>query len=111
MKKILLLLVVLILVGCGKEEKKSKLDTILEKDNYVIIDVRTNEEYNEGHLVDSINIPYDEIENTITIEKDKTILVYCRSGQRSSIAKTTLIKMGYDVYDLGAFEKIDLPQE
>ena len=87
------------------------LKRILEEDNYVILDVRTEEEYEEGHVVGSMNIPYDEIDATIDIDKDKTVLVYCRSGRRSAIALETLTDLGFEVMDLGAFDDLDLEKE
>ncbi len=110
MKKFLSLLgITLLLTGCSS--KDDELLSILDEDNYIIVDVRTNEEYSEGHLVGALNIPYDSIDENVDLDTDKTILVYCRSGQRSKIAKATLLNLGFDVYDMGAFEKIDLPKE
>lgn len=109
MKKILVVLFLcLFLCGCGS---KSELDKIIEDDNYIIVDVRSEDEYNVSHLVDAINIPYDQISFGVNLDKDKTILVYCMSGNRSSIAYKTLDSLGYDVYDMGAFAEIDLPKE
>lgn len=70
----------------------------------VIIDVRTKEEYESGHIENAINIPYDNINSkTINNSKDTNIIVYCRSGSRSKTAANTLIKLGYkNVYDLGS---------
>ena len=45
------------------------------------------------------------------LDKSKTILVYCQSGNRSGMSYNILISLGYEVYDLGAFESIDLPKE
>lgn len=74
----------------------------------LIIDVRTEAEWNRGHIEGAILIPYDLIGEKIgTIAKDKTngIYVYCRSGRRSKIAKATLEKIGYkDVVNLGSLE-------
>ena len=110
MKKLFLLLIVtILLVGCGKV--KSKLDQILEKNNYIIVDVRTEEEFNETHVKGAINIPYDEIDEDTDLIKTKTIMVYCKSGKRSNIAYNTLKSLGYDVYDLGAYDTIDLEKE
>ena len=110
MKKIFyLLLIVFVLVGCGKT--KSKLDEILSKNNYIIVDVRTDEEYNASHVKGAINIPYDEIDENVNLDKSKTILVYCKSGTRSNIAYNTLTSLGYDVYDMGAFDNITLEKE
>ena len=68
-------------------------------------------EYNGGHVVDAINIPHNEIDENVNLDKDKTILVYCMSGTRSEAAYNILISLGYDVYDLGAFSEIDLPKK
>lgn len=117
MKKILILLIISIsLIGCGTKEKiqennPNKLDQVLEEGNYVVVDVRTSEEYNESHVVESYNIPYDEIDESIYLDKDKPVLVYCKSGERSKKAYETLKKLGYEVYDLGAFSSVDLPKE
>jgi len=110
MKKIVLFLVMcLLLVGCGKT-KIQKYKGIMSENDYVIIDVRTKEEYDDGHLVDAINIPYDEIDETIDINKEKIIFVYCKSGNRSKYAYEVLKNLGYTTYDLGAFQDIDLPK-
>lgn len=74
----------------------------------LIIDVRTETEWNSGHIEGAILIPYDLIEDRIgTVAKDKSkrIYVYCRSGRRSKIAKESLEKLGYrDVVNLGSVE-------
>ena len=107
MKRILLLIgCVLLLGGCATKVDNNRLDRIIENNTYIIVDVRTKEEYDEGHLKDAINIPYDEIEENI-FDKTKTILVYCKSGARSKKAYDSLTKMGYTAYDLGAYDKID----
>lgn len=106
------------LCGCDNKEEfinkqinKDEIKDIMINSEYVIIDVRTEEEYNIGHLVDSINIPYDEIDKNIDIDKDRIIFVYCKSGNRSSIAFNMLKGLGYTVYDLGAYNDIELPKE
>ena len=119
-KKFLVLIVVLLLlVGCGKKEEKkiesgkvtcSQMKTIMKYDNNpVLIDVRTAEEYNEGHLDGAINIPYDVIVSPgvttmDSIIPDETpIVVYCKSGNRSGQAYNSLKMAGYkNVYDMGA---------
>ncbi len=124
MKKILIVLSILLLVGCGSQEKEpitvhslqnnniDSLAIIIESGNYIIVDVREKEEYDESHLKGAINIPYDTIDEKVDLDKTKKILVYCKSGKRSSIAYTTLTNLGYDVYDLGAYSNIDyLPKE
>ena len=81
--------------------------------NINIIDVRSKEEYNSGHIESNINIPLDTIDN-IKMNKDEYIVVYCQSGTRSKKASDTLISMGYNnVYDMGGINtwKYDLVEE
>lgn len=114
MKKILILVIAVITVcGCSSKSNKqdNKLEKIILENNYIIVDVRTEEEYKTSHLKDSINISYDEIDESVELDKNKTILVYCKSGTRSKIAYNTLVNLGYKVYDLGAFSDISLPKE
>ena len=63
------------------------------------------------HVKDSINIPYNEINKNSDIDKNKIILVYCRSGKRSNMAYQTLKDLGYEVYDLGSIDNIKLEKE
>ncbi|MEH6625299.1 MAG: rhodanese-like domain-containing protein [Motiliproteus sp.] len=68
------------------------------KQGAVVIDVRTTEEYAQGHLQDSLHIPYQRIANqlqNLELRKDRQIVLYCRSGQRAGIAEATLVKAGY----------------
>ncbi len=115
MKKIILVLVLLLsiiaAVGCTTKKINNDFQEILDKNNYIIVDVRTKEEYDVSHVKDSINIPYDTIDENTKLDKSKTIVVYCRSGNRSSKAYNTLKTLGYDVYDLGAFDAITLEKE
>lgn len=108
MKKIILVFFCIILCGCNTSKDYQKL---MKENEYVIIDVRTEEEYTVEHIKNALNIPYDEIEEKINISKDKMIFVYCRSGSRSKTAYDTLTKLGYQVYDLGGIASIDLPKE
>ena len=73
--------------------------------NYIILDVRTFEEYNERHIPGAICVPNESI-GTEPIEelpqKDQLILVYCRSGRRSKEAAEKLVAMGYsNIYEFG----------
>lgn len=111
MKKFLIIILVLFLTGCSDINKKVDIEAIMNENEYIVIDVRTKDEYLESHIIDSINIPYDEIDKDINIDKKIVVFVYCRSGARSSIAFNTLTNLGYTVYDLGAFDSIDLPKE
>ena len=76
-------------------EAKKLMDT--EKD-YVILDVRTQEEFDEGHIENAVLIPDYEIEQkaeSVLKDKEQLILVYCRSGRRSKLAADSLVKLGY----------------
>lgn len=77
----------------------------------VVIDVRTPEEYAAGHIDGALNIPFDQIAKGIQsvkgLDKDQPILLYCRTGNRSGIAKATLEKEGYRrVINGGAIEDV-----
>lgn len=116
MKKLAIILICFILFGCSNEKNNvmspnNELKSIILENNYVIVDVRTKEEYQESHLKNAINIPYNEIDEDTKLDKNKTILVYCKSGNRSGIAKRTLEQLGFKVYDLGRYDSIGLPKE
>ncbi|MCR5688877.1 MAG: rhodanese-like domain-containing protein [Clostridiales bacterium] len=127
MKPILIIismLCLLLLTGCGAreqdeayhfvsvsaEEAKEIMDTQWE---YVILDVRTQEEYDEGHIEGAILIPDYEIGERAEDElpdRDRLILVYCRSGRRSKLAAEELVSMGYtNVVEFGGI--IDWPYQ
>jgi phage shock protein E len=71
----------------------------------LLIDVRTVEEFDAGHIPGAVLLPYDEIAAKFKEpDKGRPIVVYCRSGRRSAIAKSTLESMGYaNVADFGAY--------
>ena len=124
-KLVFLLLAVMLLAACGQdkennqgavyvniaaEEAKQIMDT---EEGYVILDVRTQEEYDQGHIPGAIVISHEEIaekaEKVLT-DKDQLILVYCRSGRRSKIAAETLLELGYtNIKEFGGI--IDWPYE
>ena len=126
MKKIVLLIfTILLLTACGQQnqdtqeavymnitaqEAKEIMDT---QTGYIILDTRTQEEYDQGHIPGAILIPYDEVlekAEGILTEKDQLILVYCRSGRRSKIAADDLVKLGYtNIREFGGI--IDWPYE
>lgn len=74
------------------------------------VDVRREDEFVAGHIENSLHIPYDEIEmraSEMNASKDADIRVYCRSGNRSGIAKEILEKLGYtNVINEGGYEEI-----
>ena len=76
-------------------EAKALMDS---ESGYIIIDARTQSEYDDGHIPGAILIPEYEIADRAEKElpdKDQLILVYCRSGRRSKIAAEELVKLGY----------------
>ena len=76
-------------------EAKTLMDS---ESGYIIIDARTQEEYDQGHIPGAIMIPEYEIADRAEKElpdKNQLILVYCRSGRRSKIAAEELVKLGY----------------
>ena len=92
------------------EEAKKIMDS---GEEHIILDTREQDEFDEGHIAGAILIPYTEIENKaeeMLPDKDKLILVYCRSGRRSKIAAESLAKLGYtNVKEFGGI--IDWPYE
>ncbi len=92
----------------GPVEAKKIMD---ERSDITIVDVREEDEMAEGYIDGAILIPLDtvecEVENKIT-DKNKIVLVYCRSGRRSAIACDIMDQLGYkNVYDFGGI--IDWP--
>ena len=73
-----------------------------DKNKYFLLDVRTQEEYKEGFIENSILIPVSELEKRLSeIPTDKPIIVYCASGNRSKQAAEILVKNNYNpVYNM-----------
>nr|WP_325183449.1 rhodanese-like domain-containing protein [uncultured Oscillibacter sp.] len=91
------------------EEAKTRLD---ENPDAILLDVRTQEEYDGGHVPGAVCFPNEDIlpELPLPFEKDAEILVYCRSGRRSAEAAEKLTGMGYaNVSDFGGIQ--DWPYE
>ena len=116
------------MVGCNSENKESEAPQKAEYEQisaqqakeimdsetgYVIIDARTQEEFDAGHIEGAILIPEYEIAQRAEKElpdKEQLILVYCRSGRRSKIASQALVDLGYtNVKEFGGI--IDWPYE
>ena len=86
---------------------------MMQDKEVIIVDVRTQQEYDQYHIKNAILIPNETIDDTIVEllpNKEATILVYCRSGRRSKEASKKLIEIGYEnVYDFGGIN--DWPYE
>ena len=108
MKKIIpFLMALLLLAGCGAQSEEStyrqvnaeEAATMMEEESgYIILDVRTAQEYSEKHIPGAINIPNETIGTEDIPElpdKEQLILVYCRSGNRSKQAAEKLVKLSY----------------
>ena len=116
MKRMLPLLIslLLLLAGCvgnaadssyqqiTQEEAKEMMDT----QEVIILDVQEQDEYDSGHISGAVLLPVGTIDETtaaeVIPEKDSTVLVYCRSGNRSKTASSTLAELGYtNIYEFG----------
>ena len=110
----LLISLLLLLAGCGgnaadgsyqqitQEEAKEMMDS----QEVIILDVREQDEYDSGHIPGAVLLPVGTIDETTAAEvipdKDSTVLVYCRSGNRSKTASSTLAELGYtNIYEFG----------
>lgn len=124
-KLVFLLLAVMMLTACGQDKEKDQgavyvnitaeeAKQIMDsEEGYIILDVRTQEEYDEGHIPGAIVISHEEIaekaEKVLT-DKEQLILVHCRSGRRSKIAAEALVELGYtNIKEFGGI--IDWPYE
>ena len=109
-----LFLSLLLLAGCGgntadssyqqisQEEAKEMMDT----QDVIILDVREQDEYDSGHIPGAVLLPVGTIDEEtaaeVIPEKDSTVLVYCRSGNRSKTASSALAEQGYtNIYEFG----------
>jgi phage shock protein E len=74
----------------------------------IIVDVRSQGEYREGHVAGSLNIPLDQIKSKLTElkNKNKPIITCCRSGSRSAIAKSALQAAGIECYNGGPWTSL-----
>ena len=109
MKKFIpLLLSLLLLTGCSKPPAQpltyrqigmdEAISMMAKESGYIILDVRTPEEFRDKHIPNALNIPNEAIGTQEIPElpnKDQLILVYCRSGNRSKQASEKLVALGY----------------
>ena len=104
MKKIFSLIIICLLITACGDKLYETIDTNkaleLIDNGSVIVDVREKEEYDSGHITNAINIPLSDIDS-IDIDKNKTVIVYCATGVRSKSAAEKLAEMGYtSLYNL-----------
>jgi len=121
----ILLMMTLLLTGCTAPKPAAEADAYCQitmqeaiemmerEENYIILDVRTHEEFAAGHIPGAIVIPNETIgaeEIPQLPDKDQLIMVYCRSGNRSKQASDKLVKLGYtNIVEFGGI--IDWPGE
>jgi rhodanese-related sulfurtransferase len=94
----------------GKHSSQGDSDFAdLVKNGAIIVDVRTPDEFNSGHIQGSINIPLDQIENKADElkRKNKVVITCCRSGSRSGMAMSLLKEEGIECYNGGPWNMLD----
>ena len=114
MKKLSFSLILLILPSSclfskGENYKRISMDEakalMEESEGYILLDVRTKEEYESGYIPGAINIPLSDINGNVVSslpDKSRMILVYCRSGNRSRQASDKLSRLGYtNIIEIG----------
>ncbi|MEH7276976.1 rhodanese-like domain-containing protein [Neobacillus vireti] len=106
MRKLFTLLVVFLLTGCSgstfENVTTEKAKELIDEEKVIVLDVRTPEEYNSGHIPDSELVPLKVFEGmSEDLEKDKNYLLVCRSGNRSQQAAEILTSKGFkNVYNM-----------
>lgn len=111
------LLALLLLTGCGGGEEEASYQQISQEEakemmntqEVIILDVREQDEYDSGHIPNAVLLPVGTIDEdaaaAVIPEKDSTVLVYCRSGNRSKTASSALAELGYtNIYEFGGIK-------
>ena len=109
MKKIKIGLLLTMLFGCTNKYKQMDINegvkSYQQDNNAILLDVRRSDEYNSGHIPQAIHYANEDIdENILKVlsDKNQTIYVYCRSGNRSKQAANKLVKLGYtNIIEIG----------
>ena len=86
----------------------------MDSGDVIVVDVREAYEYQEGYIPNAISLPISVMgpdrAEAVSADKDRTILIYCRSGNRSKTAASRFVEMGYtDIYEFGGI--LDWPYE
>jgi rhodanese-related sulfurtransferase len=111
MKKLVLLLFIVLIASCKDHVAQNSIISVEEFKSMVLdkevqlVDVRTQEEYNEGYIGDAINIDYFEQDDFAQqfdqFDKEETIYIYCKSGNRSQKSSKILQELGFkEIIDL-----------
>lgn len=109
MKKLLYILsAILSIVGCASNKEFSSVDAarfakVIENKQVLIVDARTPEEFNSGHIPGAVNIDVQAnnfAAKIAELDKSRPIAVYCRSGRRSKVAADHMVRHGLNVTEL-----------
>ena len=111
MKNLILFLFIVLIASCNDQVAQSKIVSVEEFKSMVLdkevqlVDVRTQEEYNEGYIGDAINIDYFEQDDFAQkfdqFDKEEAIFIYCKSGNRSQKSSKILQELGFkEIIDL-----------
>ena len=113
MKMIYILILLVLLTGCGQEQEISykqisqeKAKEMMADEAALILDVRRQDEFDEGHIPGAVLLPVESIDEAsaaaVIPGKDTVVLVYCRSGNRSKTASQALAELGYiNIHEFG----------
>ena len=105
----LLVLSLMLVWGCAMDPNAQNSEWSFSEDT-LLVDVRTAEEFDSGHIEGAKHIPYEEIGvriGELTDDKSREIVLYCRSGRRSGVAQKTLVDMGFEnAINAGGYEDL-----
>ena len=105
----LLVLSLMLVWGCAMDQNAQNSEWSFSEDT-LLVDVRTAEEFDSGHIEGAKHIPYEEIGvriGELTDDKSREIVLYCRSGRRSGVAQKTLVDMGFEnAINAGGYEDL-----
>ena len=113
-RMLLILVIALVLTGCGGKEMKNTYQQISQEEaknmmdtqEVIILDVREQDEFDAGHIPGALLLPVgiisEETAAAVIPERNSVVLVYCRSGNRSKTASGALAELGYtNIYEFG----------